>query len=207
MAHRWTQQTIFHKALSGSSPENYLILFPSITFKISFLRGLAATLSPTQLQLRGTRWQKNSWRFLYPLPACLRAQKTTWVDVACWKKYLQILWHQVRTSPMLTDPPGMAPGYCNTPKTAQLIRDLAEELLWCSKPPPLGAGGSEIWIWILTLASSHALASRLVWSNLISYHNYVIISPEPLGLFSATKIFVGFEQGKNHTEEENQQHL
>lgn len=50
--------------------------------------------------------------YCQPAPGTAPAQKTIWVDVVCWKKYTQMPWHQVKSSPILTDPQGMTPGYC-----------------------------------------------------------------------------------------------
>lgn len=60
---------VFYKAVSGSSAENYLIIFASITFKILFLRGPALPHSSSCV--------RRSWGFLCPLPTCFRDSSST----------------------------------------------------------------------------------------------------------------------------------
>lgn len=62
---------------------------------------------------------------------------------------------------------------------------------------------SESWPWHPAMTWHPGLCGSII----ISYNHYIIISPETLELFSVTKVFVGFEEWKNHTEEENQQNL
>lgn len=167
VAHHWTQQIIFYKTVSGSSTENYLIIFPSITFKILLLRGLAATLSPIQIQMCVRRWQANSWRFLYPQPTSTENHLS-----GCG--LLEKIHANTLAPGQSFSHPHRSPR--NDTWVLQYTKDSSDwknlQLMWsgillrsCFGAPPFGAGVSEIWIWILTLASSNDLTSRVVCIN------------------------------------------
>lgn len=146
--------------------------------------------------------------YCQPAPGTAPAQKTTWVDVVCWKKYTQMPWHQVKSSPILTDPQGMTPEYCyQYSKESSDWKNL--QFIWsgillrsCFGAPNLHPfeqecqkSGSASWPWHPAMTWHRGLCGSAT------------ISPELLGLSRVTKIFVGLQQGKNHTEDENQQNL
>lgn len=202
MAHHWTQQIIFYKAISDSLTENFLIIFHSITFKILFLRGRAATLSPTQLQLCG---RKTAGEFC--TTASLPQSTENHLSGYCLLEKIPA--NTLAPAQHFSHPhrsPRNDTWILQYTKGSSIWRNLL--LIWsgmllrsCFDAPNLQSreqegqkSASESWPW----------HPGLCGSIIISYHHYIIISLE---LFSVTKIFVGFEEWKNQTEEENQQNL
>lgn len=208
MAHHWTQKILFYQEVSGSSTENYRILFPSTTFKTLFLiyhppscscvseggrptAGDFCTHCQPQLPQRQLQHRK--------------PPEWMWFAGKNAHKYFDT---RSKTSPILTDPQGMTPVAfaTNIPKIGR-TRKISS---WSDQGSCWGAAlvlqTSILWSRRVTNLDVNPDSGIQQWSDCkgcvdqsLSHLNYLVLS--------VTKIFVGFEQGKNHTEDENQQKL